>query len=78
MTKSIYLEKQTEQLLEQYATAKGLTISKAINVLIQAQLSTDKPVIAPKQESPAKELETKLNSKGQQLYKDEFGIWRKM
>lgn len=36
MTKSIYLEKQTELILEQYAMDNDLTISKSINVLVQA------------------------------------------
>lgn len=59
-TKTIYLEKKTESILEKYAAENNLTLSKAINIIIQGKLlnKAEKPV-----KNPAKDSEQKKDIK---------------
>lgn len=55
MTKGIYLNKANEVLLTEYAKQKGVSISKAINLLIETSLA---PTTGTKVESkPPKQVE---------------------
>ena len=49
-TKTIYLEKKTENILEKYATENNLTLSKAINITVQGKApnKAEKPKIEVK------------------------------
>jgi len=42
MTKGIYLNRANEILIAEYAKQKGVSISKAINLLIETSLAPDK------------------------------------
>lgn len=54
MTKGIYLNKANEVLITEYANQKGVSISKAINLLIETSLA---PTTSTKVESkPPKEV----------------------
>ena len=56
MTKSIYLEKKSEAIIKEYAEQKGVSVSKAINILIQA---IESPQQAPQKVKESKPIETK-------------------
>ena len=62
MTKGIYLNKKTEVLLSDYCAKNELTVSKAINVLIQSVLdintSSDSPEIHKETKQTKKEKES--------------------
>lgn len=57
-TKTIYLEKETEIILNSFARENNLTVSKAINLIIQGKTNETKktPLKAPKQVETSKNL----------------------
>jgi len=79
MTKTIYLEKKSETIIETFAKEKGVSVSKAINLLIQGKapvMIKDKPTASeskpPKEVKQIKQPKKKETPKERPLSRSEL------
>ena len=76
MTKGIYLNRANEILIAEYAKQKGVSISKAINLLIETSLAPDKVTKVeskpPKQVKQIKQPKKKETPKERPLSRSEL------